>query len=337
MMLTYLRSSLVGSWQICPFKTFVNYTLGLREPSGLAANLGNGAHKALELRARQRLAQQNGHPTFVEPETGQSFKTGSVDRDTCVRHGWSVYFPGQPFSGRDFQTVGTLFDTVVRQRIYDPAHLEIVQPEQYFDLEVEEDWAQYSFVDSHTGELVTGRLRVKGTVDLVYREAPGLIGYLDYKTGRKWDWAKNAPKTYDSLLNDDFQLLLYYYALRRLYPAEHVLMTIYFIKEDGPTTLPFGDEHYELAKKKIRQYFEEIKNTTSPARVMEAVGGPRNQPCSFCSYSKTKVEDGRSMCDSLWGELQTLGLDRLIKKRGVVGSHSSYGSGGGVSDRQPGE
>ncbi len=335
MIVTYARSSSLGAFALCEHKYLLNYVLGVKEPPNISANVGNACHKGLEIRAREKLARQNGHPTFVEPETGREFKVGSADPDTCIDHGWQVYFPGEPKKGVNFAKVSKLFHNVLTHKLYDPAHLDIVQPEQFFDLEIPHDWAKLDFVDPHTGKRVTGQLAIKGTVDLLAREAPGLLHYVDWKTGRKWDWVKQKPKDFESLL-DDVQLMLYYYALRRLYPKDEVLMTIYFVGVDGPTTLPYSDEHVERAVRMLRANYEAIASCQKPTRRMTEVG-PFGQPCSFCSYNKVKMPNGKSTCTYYWDELQTLGLDKLIKKHGKPNVFSAYGDGGGQSKREAGE
>lgn len=325
---------------MCQWKYALNYVLGIKDPSNKAAMIGNSVHKALEIRAWQKLAKQRGETKFKEPETGREFTVGEATPRVCINHAWAVYFPGLPYQGESYQTVVELFNRVLNDRLYDPDNLDIVQPEQYFDLQIPDEWAAMNFVDPHSGEPIIGQLAIRGTVDLVYREPNGSLAYCDWKTGRKWDWVRKAPKDFNGLM-EDFQMLLYYYALRRLYPNEpDVLMTIYFVREDGPTTLAYTDKQVELCLKKICERYRRIVKCEMPTRMMDKVG-PKGQPCSYCSYNKEKVASGESICDYYWGELQTLGMDKLIKTHGKAGTVSKYGDGGGQANRDekrlPGE
>lgn len=333
MIVTYLRSSSIGAFELCQFKYFLNYMLGIREPGNQSANIGNAIHKALELFAREKQAKQNNEPSFIEPESKKEFEVGTLTPESVMNFGWNMYLGelGQREKHRDGRSCMTYLNQVLASRIYDPRNMDIVQPEQYFDIELPYDWATFDYKDPHTGDPIQGRLAVKGTMDLITRETHGTIGYTDWKTGRKWNWAKDKEKTFEDLMNDD-QLLLYYYALRHSYPTEHIGMTIYYVKEDGPTSLPYGDEQLEASIKMLKQKSQAIRETLMPSRRMDTCG-PRGKPCSFCHYNKSKMDNGSSVCDYFWKELQQLGMDRVTKKHGSPGAFGQYGSGGGASNR----
>lgn len=333
MLITYLRSSSLGQWKLCQWSYALQYVMGLRSPANRRADQGNAAHKALELYARQRLAELRGEATYTEPESGRVFRVGELTPESAVDFGWSVY-QKPDYTKADKREV---YDLVCKTLAYKngechPQNLEVVQPEQFFDLELPYGWAAYSHENPFGGPRIEGQLRIRGTVDLLYRDEFGLLVYLDWKSGRKWDWAAGKEKTYDSLLNGDDQLSLYYYALRRLYPADNIMMAIHFMKADGTTYLPYGDEHLEAARRMMQKAFEEIRDCERPTRRMDECG-PRGQPCSFCHLNKTKTDDGQSLCDYYWGELQQLGMTRLVQKHGKPDGYDSYGGGGGQTDR----
>ena len=67
----------------------------------------------------------------------------------------------------------------------------------------------------------------------------GVIEVIDWKTGRRLNWATGEEKTYEKLLEDP-QLLLYNYAISKLFPEyEQAIMTIYYIRDGGPFSMCF--------------------------------------------------------------------------------------------------
>lgn len=309
--------------------------MGLPSPSGRGADVGNITHKALELFAREKKARQDGEASFVEPDSGREFKTGEVTAELGVDHGWSIYAKPK-YGPKDKQECLDMTYHVLLHEggEWHPGNHHVIQPEQYFDLEVPGAWAAYRFDNPHGGPPLEGRLRQKGTMDLIVRDLDfGFITYADWKTGRPfWSWEKGREKTYDDLMEDQ-QLLLYYRALRTLYPGEHPLMMIYFVRAGFPTYLPYGDEQLDVGEEKLRKAFDQIANDENPKRKMDECG-PRGQPCSFCHFNKTKAENGQSLCDYYHGQLQQLGMPETVRRHGRPDALTGYGSGGGVQNRE---
>ena len=82
---------------------------------------------------------------------------------------------------------------------------------------------------------------------------------LDYKTGRRLNWATGEEKTYEDLAKDK-QLLLYYYALKNLYPDYSFYVSIYYINDGGIFDLVFDEQDYLKAEEILKQKFEEIRD-----------------------------------------------------------------------------
>lgn len=332
MLVTFLRSSSINSFELCQMQYFLGAVLGIRSPSGRKADLGNSVHKALEVLSRQKLARQRGESSFVEPEANKTFVTGEVDAEAAITHGWSVYEkPG--YTRADRQDVYDLTMKVLTRDdgAYHPENLDIVAPEQFFDLPVEAEWAWYDYANPRGGPRIQGQLRIRGTVDLLYRDDNGIIIYHDYKTGRQWDWAAQKRKDWASLMVDR-QLLLYYHAVRRLYPDDDLLFSIDYVREDGVFFLPYGDEQDAAAVAMLREMFEKIRDCEMPDRRMDEVG-PRGQPCSFCHYARAKAPTGESLCDYYHGQLVQLGMSKCVAKHANGEPWLQYGGGGGQSDR----
>ncbi|MAJ03272.1 MAG: hypothetical protein CMH03_00685, partial [Marinovum sp.] len=117
----------------------------------------------------------------------------------------------------------------------------VVDPEPHFDIPIEEDWAKYEY-EMPNGEVIEGRLAIKGTIDLVTKIDDDTIEVIDWKTGRRLDWATGQEKDYKKLTTDA-QLLLYNYAISKLYPDyKQAIMTIFFVKDGGPFSMCFDKE-----------------------------------------------------------------------------------------------
>lgn len=343
MIITYLRSSSYGAHSLCPMQYTLGYVLGMRDPGNIKAARGNVVHKALELLAHKKLAIQNGKDSFTEDETGRVFVVADVGEEDFLQFGWNHY------SSRDKHLTWddeqnewcrkVFYDTLeLHGGMWNPMNRDVVCPEQYFDLPINEPWAKYNFT-TPSGRKLEGQLAIKGTVDLVTRLSPNTLEYLDWKTGRRWDWAHDCVKDYDKL-REDPQLRMYHLALTQLYPEiEHFIMTIAFV-QDGEVVkstkkkrgipnqmvvpLPFGPEDIPLTLAMLRKKFETIRNSVLPKR-------RQSWKCSaFCAYGRTK-QPGTDMtvCDFMYNEMKLKGLNQVITEYGDESKLHAYGDGGG--------
>ena len=339
MLISYLRSSSYTAFDWCQFKYWLVYTLGLKEQSGWKSERGNMVHKALELLARRKLAEQEGKTGFLEPELCREFSVDDIDVESSARLGYEHYAKKNEskhdWGEKDYEDVlrWTRETVEFRGGLFDPRKRVVIAPELYFDLPIDKPWAKYSYISPHDGKKLEGALRIKGTMDLVTRVAPGIIELCDWKTGRRWDWGKDIEKTYERMC-DDPQLLLYYYALSELYPDEQtIFVTIFFCQDGGPFTIVFEKKHRERALAKLRRRFEAIKHSQLPGRILGDAS--KRWKCErLCHFYKDKREDGQSQCDYLYQELVSLGMDRATAKHGRPGAAFQYGSGGGQSNRE---
>lgn len=343
MIVQFLRSSSYGTHKLCPFQFFLTYGgLNWSPPSNMAADRGSIIHKALEILARAKLCRQRGETSFVEPELAMTMGAG-VSPEEAMDFAFRHYSEGPASHHR-----WTLRDRDECERLmrvafthgggaYDPRNRTVVQPEQFFDIELTEPWAAYEYA-MPDGTVARGNLRLKGTVDLVLEGAEqGSLEYVDWKSGRMVDWATGRPKSVDDLY-EDFQLRLYYYALTELYPAHDVLMTIFYLR-NGPYTLAFERDENAKTLERIRTWFETVKRDHVPERRI----GP---PCrTFCKFGTTAWRDQPyvpagtdghgdhlSVCDHVHAEVQQLGVDRVVAK--YASGRWGYGGGGGVTNRE---
>lgn len=345
MIITYLRSSSYSCFDMCPQQYFLQYGLGNRGESNKKSDLGNVVHKALELLARKKLASQNNEAVFREDELGLECDTATFGPEDAIDAGYKHYSTKQThhvgknaWCEADFiKCRQWMYDCMeMNGGIWNPLTRKIVQPEQYFDIVIDKPWAHYDFVAPH-GERVAGQLAIKGTVDLIIEEAPGILSYCDWKTGRRWDWAHDKVKTWESLRNDP-QLRIYYYALSHLYPdIESIIMNIIYI-QDGEVepgvpnrmalSMPYSSADLPKTEEMLRRRFEAIKDVTRPKL-------NKSWKCkAFCFFGRNKQPgSNKTICEFFADEVQSKGMDKVIKQYGAEGAHSAYGAGGGSSNR----
>lgn len=334
MIVTYFRSSSFNAYDFCPHNYMIEYNLGLRSPSGKKAVLGSIVHKGLEFLANIKLCQQNGTPSFTDEETGREFDITKLTSRQAIDIAYDFYSAKESHCAWDAKDRPQCHKWLkmcleLNGGLWNPLNRDVVCPEQYFDFPIDEPWAKYKFT-TPDGQVIEGQLAVKGTVDLITRVAPDTLEYLDWKTGQRLDWATGARKDYQKLRNDP-QLRIYYYALRKLYPdIANIIMTIVFVRDGGAFAIPFEDCDIPKTLEMLRKRFEVIKNTTVPNRKL-------TWKCkAFCHQGLTKWPGSdKTRCDFLHDELKKHGLTQLMLQYGSPSAFSSYGAGGGQSNREP--
>lgn len=342
MIITYLRSSSYGSWSLCPMQYTLSYQLSIKDGGNVKAARGNVVHKALELLAHKKLAIQNGQASFKEDETGRVFDVATTTEEDCFEFGWDHY------TSRDSHLDWTdqyewckkvFYDTLtLHDGMWNPMNRDIVCPEQYFDLTIDEPWARYNY-ETPSGDKMKGVLSIKGTVDLITRLDNDTLEYLDWKTGLRLDWATGDIKDYKKL-REDPQLRMYHLALTRLYPdIKHIIMTIAYVQdcEVVKTTkkkpgvpnqmvvqLPFGPEDIPLTLAMLRKRFETIRDCEIPKQ-------NKSWRCkAFCAFGRNNQPGtDQTICEFMHAEMKKKGLNQVIMEHGDESKLQSYGDGGG--------
>lgn len=323
MICTYIRSSSIGTYQLCPHKYLLEYNLGLKQPSNLSATIGNIVHKTMECLARYQLCYQNFTYIF------QDDLLGEVHTDDCdpLILTEKIFYKTKEIethlnlNDKHLQDCKRLVKKAIRHKegVFDPRNCLIVDAEKFFDFPINRDWAIYEYM-SPIG-MIKDRLRIKGTCDLITKESDDTYIALDYKTGRRWNWAKNKPKEEEDLQQDD-QLLLYHYALCNVYPnIETILFTIYFIKTGEPYTMAFDRSQLEKTEELIRLRYEQILKDTVPIL-------NDGSACGFCPFN-TKRIGKKTTCVHYYDLIREKGYDYVMQKYGDWKNLSSYQDGGG--------
>jgi len=195
---------------------------------------------------------------------------------------------------------------------FDPRERKIVQAEPQFDIPIEEDWAKFNY-KMPNGESVAGQLAIKGTIDLVTEVDDGVIEVVDWKTGRRLNWATGEEKTYEKLLEDP-QLLLYNYAISKLFPEyEQAIMTIYFIRDGGPFSMCFDESDQKKFLEMLGKRFKQIQRNDYPQPISHS---RKSFKCTkLCHFYKNKWPGtDQTMCHHVEDHLKAFGEQETMER-----------------------
>ena len=323
MLVTYIRSSSYNNYDYCQQQYFINYVLGHPTTSGKKAQMGTIVHKVMECLAACKKQIQDAPSSslmsitddaigtvtftksrlmseeFVDDIVDKSFEhytsncTHSYtkkDKNDCRKWSWMAleYNKGQ----------------------FDPRLRDIVATEPHFDIPIEEDWAEYEY-QTPDGSTLKGRLAVKGTIDLVTKVDDNIIEVVDWKTGRRLDWATGQEKTYEKFEVDP-QLLLYNYAISKLFPEyQQAIMTIFYIKDGGPFSLCFDHSDEEKFVGMLKKRFLQIQNTDMPKMLSVE---QRHWKCTkLCDYYKNNWDGtDKNICQHIHDKLEEDGIEKTV-------------------------
>ena len=263
---TYFRSSSYNTHSMCEQQYFLEYVLGYRGPSGQKADKGTIVHKVLEILAVIKKADQDGIKTIDDDVIGK-LDISTYSLNTIIEKVYKHYTEASPhhkWSPKDYKDCHAWVYKAIEFNggMFDPRNRHILCPEQHFDIEIKKPWSAYSY-DTPDGKL-EGNLAIKGTIDLITLVGDNTIEIVDWKTGRRLDWATGKEKTQEKLESDP-QLRIYHYAISHLYPKiDHIIFPIYFINDGGPFSICFDKSDLPKTEEMLRQKFEIVKNTRKP-------------------------------------------------------------------------
>jgi hypothetical protein len=304
--------------------------------SGKKAQLGTTVHKVLEVLAscaKKLQEKPDGKRLSIEDDaigkvsfTPAKLKTKKFIMDVLGRsyeHYTTTCEAKHKYTGSDFKfcQIQTFNALDFNDGQFDPRNRKIVDTEPQFDIVIDEPWAKFKYdVD---GETFEGQLAIKGTIDLVTEVEEGIIEVIDWKTGQRKNWATGEKKTYEKLLEDP-QLLLYNYAISKLYPNyDQAIMTIFYTRDGGPFSMCFDESDRKKFLNMLKQRFEQIKHNEYPS------------PCSknrtsfkctrLCDFHKKKWPNTNvSMCQYVDDHLHALGHDETVAKCTKKGHSVGY-------------
>jgi len=314
MLCPYIRSSSYGAYEYCALKYFFNYNLGWSEPPNLKANLGTIVHKVMEVLACCKQKIQNNEPfSFVDEHIGEiSFTKKTLASKKFVTSILDKSFEHYSQSDKTNNYTSKEYDSCeewtwialdYNSGQFDPRNRTIVAPEQEFNIPIMEDWAIMK--DG-------GRLAIKGTIDLITQIGDNTLEVVDWKTGQRKNWATGEEKTYEKL-QDDAQLLLYYYAISKLFSQyEHVIMTIFFIRDGGPFSMCFDTSDYDRFLFKLKKRYIQILNDINPKPLDKSRKDFRCQ--RLCHFYKTKWPGSdQTMCHYVEDQIKVYGIANAME------------------------
>ena len=361
MEIEYLRSSSMNTWNsYCEMKYYFTYCLGKQETPNLKAEMGTVVHALLEVLAGLKESfDKNGICEYEHPGIGlvtcsrhdlyevSYLKDEEVDIINKARRSKDIY-RDQIKVEYGQQRIGVAVVNRILKELFnyyseksphdwgnleysrclnwawmaldwmdgefDPRNRKIIYPEYPFNIEIKQPWAK---IDSNK------YLRIKGTIDLVTDVGDNTIEIIDWKTGRRHDWGKDKPKEYEDLMKDE-QLMLYYYAARKSFVNyDNIMLTIFFIRDGGPFSLPFDDSVLPIVENRLRETYESIRNCKDPELLDRFREDFRcKRLCDFCK--KEQPGTGISQCEFMKKEIKTYGIEKTSKKHRQPGFSVGY-------------
>ena len=326
MIITFMRSSMLGTYKWCPHKAFGEYVLGIKGPGNKKAEKGNIIHKVMECLAHIKKCQQDGKTQFFSDGIGNTtLEEATIERLLLLAYEYYKSQSIHSWTEKDFKECKKWVDKALEFSggMFDPRNQNILEAEKIFDIEINTDWSSYEY-RLPDGTEIKGKLRIKGTIDLIVNDSDSVLEIVDYKTGKKLDWATEKNKDFTSLCKDE-QLLLYYYAAKNLFPEKEIIITIFYINDGGPYTIPMDENSYKAAEFMIKNRFNEIKSVLIPRRDI-------TWKCNkLCQLGQTIAPNTCiTMCEFLHREILKKGIGKVSIEHKVPGfDPTSYGSGGG--------
>jgi hypothetical protein len=331
MIVTYVRSSSYNNYDYCQQQYYINYVLGYPSLSGKKAEMGTIVHKVMECLSRSKYAVQNKKKSFTDESLGRIRLTKDIMlSDNFVKKmtekSIEFYTNKSPhdFVKSDLENCRKWVWMALRYNKgqFDPRLRKIVAAEPHFDISINEPWAKYDY-ELPDGSRLKGNLAIKGTIDLVTETSKDVIEVIDWKTGRRIDWATGQEKDYDKLSKDP-QLLLYNYAVSKLFPEySQSIMSIFYIRDGGPFSLCFDESDREKFLKMLEKRFQQIQQNESPKLLSQEQA---HWKCKkLCTYYKNNWKGtNKNICRHIHEELNRKGLERTTAECTKQGFNIGY-------------
>lgn len=327
MICTYARSSSLGTLDWCEHQYFLLYNIGLPSRGSIAADKGTVCHKVLECLGYYKHCLQNGTDHWEDDNFGVMFLHDCEPMaltELAYRY-YTKQSSALAWKESDLEDCKKWVNMALsfNSGYMDPRNQDIFALEQKFDFEVVRDWSKYKY-PLLDGTFLEGYMALKGTIDLITKEDDKTLHIIDYKTGKRIDWATGKEKTQDSLFHDK-QLRLYHYAVSHMFPQyDTVMVTIFYIRSGGPFTVCFTKDDLKVTEDMLRTKFEKIWATQVPKLDI-------SWKCSkLCPFSKPSEHDpSKTTCEFFRDKIKKDGMDATLYELADWSRISTYGSGGG--------
>jgi len=320
---------------MCEQQYLFDYVLGYRSPSNKKADKGTIVHKVLEILAFIKYHTQEGNRTFVDDIVGE-IDVQDYNLDGIIDSVYTYYtsaFTHHEWKPIDFKDCSKWTYKAINYAdgMFDPRNRNILYPEQQFDILIDKPWAEYDYGD------LKGKLAIKGTIDLITKANDDTLEIIDWKTGRRLNWATGEEKT-QAKLEKDPQLMLYFYAAQKLYPEiKHCIVTIFFINDGGPFSMTFDSKDIYATERLLRKKFEDIKKCKKPKL-------SKSWKCTkLCHYGKNHFQEAHvtptieyrdnqicskdtfmTMCEQVKHDIELKGMDAVVDEYTMPGYNVGY-------------
>lgn len=320
---------------MCEQQYFFDYVLGYRSPSNKKADKGTIVHKVLEILAFIKFTEQKEEHSFEDDIIG-NVDIHNYNLDNIINDVYDFYtsqFKHHTWSDKDRKDCRAWSYKAIEYAdgMFDPRNRDILYPEQQFDIVIDKPWAKYNYGD------LQGTLAIKGTIDLITKVNDDTLEIIDWKTGRRLNWATGEEKTQEKLEKDP-QLMIYFYAAQKLYPElKHCIVTIYFINDGGPFSMTFDRSDIFKTEDLLRTKFEEIKKCKKPKL-------SKSWKCTkLCHYGKNSFDntnvtplieyrqgqlchqgDFMTMCEQVKHDIELKGIKNVVDEYTVPGYNVGY-------------
>lgn len=292
--------------------------------------MGTIVHKVMQTLGDKKIAMAKGLDFVDDEETGKKISFEDCDNiellnDIAFDY-YSSSFPEVDITQADKRKCLSWAEKAVAYNdgALDPRNQDVDATELFFDFEIKKPWAKYSY--ELDGKTIEGYLAIKGTVDLIVKHSDDYYEIIDYKTGKRINWATGEEKTHEKLQGDT-QLLLYYYALKNMYPEREFSISIYYINAGGLFSMAFDEEDYAKAEEILKNKFEQIRDTQRPKLLSNQ---NKHWKCQkLCKFSEPHEDTGKSLCQHIRDEIVEKGVNAVVEKYGNIEKITTYGDGGG--------
>lgn len=275
MQIRKIRSSSINSYKFCPWQFFLEYVLEMESLSGKSALQGTIVHSVLQWIALSKTKglKQPDHIKLLE----KSWKY-HLDRNPHITNLRRTTSRGD---AADYKKCLYSIEKVL-ESIYNPYKLNIIATEHTFNLPLPDDDLKDQVLS--------------GTIDMVHKLNDDTLEIVDWKSGKRKDWATLKDKDFYDLMKD-VQPRIYHLACFLMYPQyKNIIATFYYINDGGPVTLPFTIEDLPYTMAAIRRFINTVKNDSNIYR-------NRSWKCkNFCHYGR------HGICEQTWKDRYNKGL-----------------------------
>lgn len=170
--------------------------------------------------------------------------------------------------------------------------MNVLDIEKWFEIEIDGD--EWFTIENKP-------FKVRGFIDIVNIIDEETIEIVDWKNGQQKDLSTMEDITLDNI-SKKIQPRIYHLAANILYPTyKNVIVTFYYINQDGPLTVSFSEEDLVNTFTSLYTFFNTVKKDNIIRR-------NRSWRCRMCAFNKEDI------CTKIWSDLNTFG-DQFVKDK----------------------